>query len=74
MMLFYGAYTGQMTKQIIDAGDGANVDRLVEALTLLHSCCDSWECTIMHPAVVKIGQNKNVSNRKTSFWKKLFKK
>ena len=66
---------------MIDAGDGVDVTKFVEALTLLHGCCEKWECTIMHPVQVKIAspvdkadnkpKEKDVPEKK-SLWKRLF--
>ncbi len=55
LMLLYGAWSGHLKKQMIDAGDGADVTGLTEALELLHGCCSDWECTIAHPVTVRIG-------------------
>ncbi len=85
MMLLYSVWSGQGCKQIIDAGDGTDVAKLAEALTLLHNCYDKWECTIAHPVFIKIGEqgtqqssvlnttDENSQNKKP-FWKKLFGK
>ncbi len=81
IMLLYGAWSGQMKKQMIDAGDGADVKDFAEALTRLHTCCADWECTIAHPVMIKIGESAaepsksgEKSQEKKSFWKKLFGK
>jgi len=85
--LLYLADSGKMTKQLIDAGDGTDISKLVSALTSIHGCCNNWECTIAHPVFVKIGEapkktdsesNKNEKTKspekpeKKSFWRRLF--
>lgn len=52
--LLYGAWSGQLEKQMIDAGDGSDPTKLVEALSQFYSCCSTWECTVAHPVFVKI--------------------
>lgn len=81
IMLLYGAWSGQLKKQMIDAGDGANVKDFAEALTRLYGCCADWECTIAHPVMIKIGESvvdtpksSEKIQEKKSFWKKIFGK
>ena len=84
--LLLAAWNGTFEKQLIDAGDGVDVTKFVEALTLLHGCCEKWECTIMSPVRVNIASpvaavdkadekitEKGVPEKK-SLWKRLFGK
>ena len=82
--LLYGVWSNQLQKQLIDAGDGTDVTKLAEALTMLYDCCDKWECTIIHPVHVKIGsrssevsklaETESEKSHKKSFWQRLFNK
>lgn len=84
--LLLAAWNGTFEKQLIDAGDGVDVTKFVEALTLLHGCCEKWECTIMYPVQVNIASPVNTVDKaneksikkdvpeKKSFWKRLFGK
>ena len=84
--LLVSAWNGTFEKQLIDAGDGVDVTKFVEALRLFHGCCEKWECTIMYPVQVNIASpvatvdkedekliEKGVPEKK-SLWKRLFGK
>lgn len=84
--LLVAAWNGTFEKQLIDAGDGVDVTKFVEALTLLHECCETWECTIMYPVHVNIVSSIDTVDKadekpiekgvpeKKSLWKRLFGK
>nr|WP_296043209.1 hypothetical protein [uncultured Blautia sp.] len=82
--LLLAAWNGTFKEQILDAGDGVDVSKFVEALTLLYDCCKDWECKIMSPVMVTITspvveteKNDNRTSNppeKKSFWKRLFGK
>ena len=74
LMLLYGADSGQMPRQQIDAGDDPDKNAFIEALTILHPCCESWECEIVNPVHVRIGEGDTAAGKteKKSFWKRLF--
>ena len=88
LALLAAAESGQIEKQEINAGDAANYKPFVEALTLLSSCCDRWECRLIKPVSVTIGANASepeasqpakkaeepAKPEKKSFWKRLFGK
>lgn len=79
--LLFVAWNRTMEKQVIDAGEGTDVTKFVEALNLLHTCYEKWDCTIAYPISVKIGgklvadeQKKEKIEEKKPFWKRLFGK
>ena len=77
LMLLYGADSGQMARQEIDAGDDPDKTAFIEALTILHPCCENWECEIVNPVHVRIGAESadsgaGAKQEKKSFWKRLF--
>lgn len=84
--LLFAAWNGTFEQQVLDAGDGVDVTKFVEALTLLHDCCKKWECKIMNPIMTTIESPSSViekvddrttkinSSAKKSFWKRLFGK
>ena len=90
LALLAAAESGQIEKQLIDVGGSKDAKSFVEALTLLHSCCDRWEYTITNPAYAKIASgNPPIASEdmqsvkkstepakleKKSLWKRLFGK
>ena len=82
--LLFAAWNGTFEKQMLDAGDGVDVAKFIEALSLLHDCYNKWECTIVNPVMVTITSvSEEAENNKTltesvpekkSFWKRLFGK
>lgn len=81
--LLFLADSGKLERQLIDAGDGVDVTKFVEALTLLHDCCQKWECTIGSPVHIVIGSKsrdevadneKEQQKGNESFLKRLLKK
>ena len=63
LMLLYGADSGQMPRQQIDAGDDPDKNAFIEALTILHPCCEEWECEIMNRACAHWGRRRRGKDR-----------
>lgn len=45
--LLFLAYSGDKKTQLLDTGDGANINEFKKALDLLTPCCETWEVKIL---------------------------
>lgn len=81
--LLYLADSGKEKNQVIDAGDGTDTKKLVNAIEGIYGCCKDWKCVIMHPVVKEFKREAESGTsgpvctdfgkqKKKSLWKKLF--